>query len=301
MIRIFDKVIKENLTELLTNNNLPLSYLKFSTVTSGSDLSDKVVFFVFKKDTPKPFLCLKTVRNYEAKHAILRNFNNLKKLNKLTDNSPYDHMFAKALYLYDDGENVFSIETICSGRRIKLNKKKLEFIVTEYIKFQEYLTRHNSESTVDIEQFTKEIVTQARLKESDQHEILNFITSLPLTGMRLPRLIQHGDLTEDNALLSKDGLSIIDYDFTGVTDLPGFDLFSFFNRYNQSEVKNLCYKYLPEYFRRIGADLGGDNYDGLFFLYRFIEGNLRKSNSSDPQFANQSAKLIISDFKNIIK
>jgi len=76
MIKLFEKVIKEHLAKYLAEDNLPLSYLKFSTVTSGSGLNDKVIFLVFKNHASLPFLCLKTVRNYEAKQAILRHFHN---------------------------------------------------------------------------------------------------------------------------------------------------------------------------------------------------------------------------------
>src|SRR3989344_5334670 len=110
MIKLFEKVIKEHLAKYLAEDNLPLSYLKFSTVTSGSGLNDKVIFLVFKNHESSPFLCIKTVRNYGAKHAISRNFNNLKKLNTLTRESAHAQLFAEALYLYDDGENIFCIE-----------------------------------------------------------------------------------------------------------------------------------------------------------------------------------------------
>ena len=287
------KVIEEKLPDLVGGTDWPLSFLKYSTPTSGGKLKDKVIFFVFRSRETEPFLCLKTVRNYEAKHVILKNFDNLKKLNTITTGSSYANMFAQALHLHDDGENIFSIETTCPGRRIKMNKKKLKAIVAEYVNFQEYLAEHNSGSMNDIEKFTKEIITSSKLKESDQRELLRFVTSLPLTHMKLPRLIQHGDVTEDNILLSKKRLCISDYDFVGITDLPGFDLFGLFNRYNRFEVRELCYEYLPEYFSRIGADVKASKYEGLLFLYFFIERTLRKPHP----VGSESAERIIADFK----
>ncbi|MBT4209288.1 phosphotransferase, partial [Candidatus Woesearchaeota archaeon] len=209
--------------------------------------------------------------------------------------SPYFDLFAQALYLHDDGENIFSIETICPGKRIKLNKKKLSFVVAEYIGFQEYLAKNSSESVSDIKDFVKEIISKSKLKELDQQKLLQFTETLPLDNVKLPRLIQHGDVTEDNILLSKKRLCIIDYDFVGVTDLPGFDLFGLFSRFNQSEVKELCYKYFPKYFSRIDVDVESNKYKGLLFLYFLIERILRKPHPLE----NESAEKIISDFKDM--
>ncbi|MEK7614401.1 MAG: phosphotransferase [Patescibacteria group bacterium] len=295
MIKIFDKVIRERGPELLAESDFPLCYLKFSTVTSGSRLNDKVIFLVFKNRAPLPFLCLKTVRNYEAKQAISRNFSNLKKLNELTTDSPYAPMFAQALHLYDDGENIFSIETACPGKRVKLNNENLKIVVAEYIGFQQYAAERSGNSITDMAQFAKEIVIHSGLKERDQQELLQFLKSFSLDGFGLPRVIQHGDLTEDNILLSKDKLCVIDYDFVDDIDLPGFDLFGLFRRYNQHEVKALCNKYLPEYFTKIGADIADidvNKHDGLLFLYYFTERILKKRRSSE----GLSAELIISDF-----
>lgn len=293
MIKLINKIILDKLLSIVGNVDTQLSFLKYSTPTSGKNLNDKVIFLVFRPKEKKPFLSVKTVRNYNAKKVIAQNFNNLKKLNLLTINSNYENLFAKALYLYDDGEHIFSIETACSGKRIKLDKKKLDKVVAKYIGFQEYIAQNNTDFIDDMEDFAKVIIAQSGLKELDKQEILVFIASLPLTGIKLPRLVQHGDVTEDNMLLSNGNVCIIDYDFVGLVDIPGFDLFGLFNRYNQHEAKILCYKYLPEYFARIGAEIDGDKYEGLFFLYYFIERTLRKPYL----FEAVSAKQIIFDFK----
>ncbi|MBT6048115.1 MAG: phosphotransferase [Candidatus Scalindua sp.] len=295
MMQLIHKTIVDKLPDLVDGAGGPLSFLKYSTPTSGKSLNDKVIFFVFKPREKVPFLCVKTVRSYDAREIIIRNFDNLKKINTLTASSPYFDLFAQALYLHDDGENIFSIETICPGKRIKLNKKKLSFVVAEYIGFQEYLAKNSSESVSDIKDFVKEIISKSKLKELDQQKLLQFTETLPLDNVKLPRLIQHGDVTEDNILLSKKRLCIIDYDFVGVTDLPGFDLFGLFSRFNQSEVKELCYKYFPKYFSRIDVDVESNKYKGLLFLYFLIERILRKPHPLE----NESAEKIISDFKDM--
>ena len=295
MMQLINKTIIDKLPDLINGAGESLELLKYSTPTSGKSLNDKVIFFVFKPREKVPFLCVKTVRSYDAKETIVRNFDNLKKINTLTASSPYFDLFAQALYLHDDGENIFSIETICPGKRIKLNKKKLSFVVAEYIGFQEYLAKNSSESVSDIKDFVKEIISKSKLKELDQQKLLQFTETLPLDNVKLPRLIQHGDVTEDNILLSKKRLCIIDYDFVGVTDLPGFDLFGLFSRFNQSEVKELCYKYFPKYFSRIDVDVESNKYKGLLFLYFLIERILRKPHPLE----NESAEKIISDFKDM--
>lgn len=295
MIKIFEKVIRENLASYLTENNFPLCYLKYSTVTSGSGLNDKVIFLVFKKHDSLPSLCLKTVRNYEAKEAISRNFNNLKKLNTLTAGSSYARLFAQALHLYDDGENIFSIETACLGKRVNRDKEKLGAVVEDYIGFQEYLARSGGDSMRDMKQLAEETVIKSGLSASDQYKLLGYIAKLPLTNVKLPRVLQHGDLTLDNILWSKNGLCIIDYDYVGSSDIPGFDLFGLFRRFNRVDLLELCKEYFPIYFKKIGGQFEGDNYRGLMFLYHLTEHTQGKLHNSEDILFEQ----IISDFERL--
>jgi len=293
MIQLVEKIIIEKFPDLIDNINVKLSFLKYSTPSSGKNLDDKVIFFVFKANEKSPFLCVKIVRTYLAKNTVIKNFDNLKKLNDLTNNGKCENMFAKALYLFDDGENIFSIETVCPGKKTKFNKKKLKNVVREYINFQDSIKKNSNESIDDLEYFAKDLIKKSNLKELDKQKILRFIGQMSFKDIRLPRIIQHGDVTEDNILLEKDSMSIVDCDFVGFTDVPGFDLFGLFYRFNQSEAKKLCYEYFPEYFAKIGADISVDKYDSLFFLYYFMEHILRKKHISE----RISVDEIISDFK----
>ena len=295
MIKIFEKVIKENLTSYLTDSDFPLSYLKFSTVTSGAGLNDKVILLVFKNRAPSPFLCLKTVRNYGAREAISRNFNNLKRLNKLTDGSPHAHLFAEALYLHDDGKNIFCIETACLGKKINLDESKLRDVVKNYVDFQEYLVKSGGYSMRSMAELAKEAVTKLGLSEKDQHKLLEYVTGLSSAEVRLPKIVQHGDLTPDNLLLSKRGLCIIDYDYVGNSDIPGFDLFGLFHRFGQANLPKLCEEYFPVYFKKIGGKFSGDNYRGLMFLYHLIEHTQGKLHHSE----NISFEKVIYDFEHL--
>ena len=125
MIKLINKTIASELSGVLGGKDTQLSFLKYSTPNSGKNLDDKVIFLVFKSGAKEPFLCVKTVRNYSSKGRVVENFNSLKKLNELTYGSEHQNLFAKALYLYDDGENVFSIEPACKGRKTKLDERPI--------------------------------------------------------------------------------------------------------------------------------------------------------------------------------
>lgn len=295
MIKIFEKTIREHLTGHWTESDFPLSYIKFSTVTSGRGLNDKVIFLVFKNGASLPFLCIKTVRNNEAKEAVLRNFNNLKRLNTLTAGSKYARLFAEALYLYDDGKNIFCIESACLGKKINLDKERLGAVVTEYIDFQEYLAKQDSGSLRDIEQLAKETIAKSGLNEPNQQKLLEYIAKLPLSKIKLPRIIQHGDLTPDNLLLSSNGLCIVDYDYVGNSDIPGFDLFGLFHRFSPADLLKLCEEYFPTYFEKIGGQSVRSDYRRLIFLHHLIE----HIQGSPSNYKAVLPEKIISDFEHL--
>lgn len=295
MIKLFEKVIKEHLGDHVAQSDLPLSYIKFSTVTSGQGLNDKVIFLVFKNRESSPSLCIKTVRNYEAKEAIVRNYNNLKTLNTLTFGSVHSRLFAQALYLHDDGENIFCIETACPGKKVSLNGGKLQDLVKDYIAFQEYLANQGKHALRDIGKMSKETVMKSGLNESSQARLLEYIDTLPTSNIKLPSIVQHGDLTPDNLLLSKNGLCVIDYDYVGNLDIPGFDLFGLFHRFNSADLIALCKEYYPEYFKKIGGQSVTDDYRRLVFLYHLVEHTQGRPQA----LAGVQPEKIISDFEHL--
>ncbi len=168
-------------------------------------------------------------------------------------------------------------------------------MVEDYIGFQEYLAKSGDNSLRDMEELAKETIIKSRLNERDQDKLLGYIAELPLNNVKLPRIIQHGDLTLDNLLFSKNGLCIIDYDYVGSSDIPGFDLFGLFRRFNRANLAKLCEEYFPTYFKKIGGKFEGDNYRGLMFLYHLIEHTQGKLyNSEDVSF-----EQITSDFERL--
>lgn len=269
-----------------------LSFLKYSTPNSGKSLNDKVIFLVFKQGSEEPFLCVKTVRQYGARNVIVRNYNTLQKLNSLTTGSPHGNLFATPLYLYDDGEQVFSIETACRGRKMKFDARTLQKVVEIYTDFNSYVAKNIP--CVELGQFADELISTSGLQASDQAVLREFIKTFSHLSVTLPRIIQHGDLTEDNVLIANDHIAIIDCDFTGITDMPGFDLFGLFFRHDRKHVRELCKTYLPVYFERIGSTLPTEGYETLYFLWYLIE-RIRKSAVEQ----GQSAAKLISDFQHL--
>ncbi len=291
MISLIEKVIKDNKLE---ESNKAFEFLKYSTPSSGKRLDDKVVFFVFRKGEKKPFLCVKSVRYYGARETVIRNFNNLEMLQSIVVGTKFINLFAKPLYLYDDGENIFSFETVCQGYKHKFDKKKLERVVGEYTEFQSSLTPGAHEIT-SLKDYAQVVVMRSGLKPADQHEILGYIDKRSFGSTRLPRIMQHGDITQDNILLAKNHMSIVDCDFINKVDLPGFDLFGLFYRFDRVNVKALCHQYLPRYFVSIGATVMEEDYENLFFVYYLIERTIRKPY----QIETTKGIDVINDFRNI--
>ena len=281
-----------NTIPAFSKNAEELSFIKYSTPTSGKTLNDKVIFLAFKHEAAFPFLCIKTVRNYGARETIVRSFNNLRQLNTLTAGSRYEQMFPHALHLYDDGEHIFSIETACPGGRVNFNRTILRTVVGEYIGFQAHVAKRPLR---DVDELKDMMIHTCGLSEPDQRELRQFYDSLPGTPVRLPIVVQLGDLTEDNMLFSRERTYIVDFDLVGVIDVPGFDLFGLFFRFNQEETAVLAREYFPDYFAQIGAEIGSNEYTRLLFLYYVAERTLRKPYL----LKTMSTEKIIADFSRL--
>ena len=115
MINIITEIIRKN-PGWLWDSKAGLSFMKMNTPSSGKNPNvGKVLIFVFETEQLVPTLCVKTVRTYLAGEVIRNNYNNLKLLESGVKGSSYSNLFAKPLYLHDDGEFIFCVETICPG------------------------------------------------------------------------------------------------------------------------------------------------------------------------------------------
>ncbi len=267
------------------------SFLKYSTPNSGKSLADKVIFLVFAPGAATPSLCIKTVRSYGAREAIVRSFENLKTLNGATAGSPSEALFARALHLHDDGEHVFSVETACEGSRARLSLANFETAIEEYIRFQAHVALPPLRGA---EELAIGVLRDCDLGPQDKGELLRFFDALPPTSFKLPHALQLGDLTEDNMLFSSSGMRIVDYDRVGAIDLPGFDLFGLCLRFARERSHELCEKHLREYFARIEAE-GRGSLVRLLFLYYVAERTIRKSHRT----GDDTASSIIADFSRL--
>lgn len=241
MISIITRVIQKH-PEWFSHPGMPLSFMKVSTPTSGTRVNNgKVLLFVFESGEKIPSLCIKTTRVYSAGDIIRHNYNNLKLLEDGARGSSYVEMFAKPLYLYDDGSLIFCIESICPGIRFSAKTHDIELVMGKYIAWQSYLA-HGNKNVRKLE-----------------------------NGLELPVLIQHGDMTPDNVLISGEDIYLIDYDYTGESLPPGFDIFNFLSKIKRPPEVLRSYndRYFPLYFKSIGAKV--ESYETLFPLYRKAE------------------------------
>jgi len=278
---------------LLNVSGVPdhLSFLKYSTPDSGRSLTDKLVLMGFQPSAALPSVVIKTVRHYAAKQNIVRGFDNLKCLHALTKGSAFEGLFAKPLHLYDDGECVFSAETACTGERVRLTHESLERLVKQFSEFQ----AHAAELPLrGLHELSILILRDCGVSSEGKGELLRFFDSLPPSSLKLPRVLQLGDLTEDNVLMSDESFQIVDYDRVGEIDLPGFDLMGLLYRFDTKDVRRLCEKYLPAYLEKIGAE--GRGLDRLMFLYYVAERTVRK-----PYRQGVSAEDIISGFSKLFQ
>jgi len=263
MIRLMEKILKEKLPQFAEANDR-LDFLKFSTPSSGENLYDKVIFFVFARGDKNPRLCVKTVRNYGAKEAITRNFENLQKLNKLTRDNSCRDIFAEALYLHDDGENIFSVESACAGGKQELTEKNLKILMESYISFQKCCLEKEHDFIQDLRVFGKGLIREGGFKKDDEAKLLDYFDNFSFGNeCSVPKIIQHGDLTLDNMLFTETSLRVVDYDYAGINYLPGFDLFNLFLRYDSSLIRE-DNEYLAGYFDAVG--IKKPCFRPLFFL-----------------------------------
>jgi len=293
MIPFIEKTIRKELGGKYDFRDTKLCFLKFSTPSSGAGLNDKVLFFVFKDDEEEPFLVIKTVRNYEAKFVIEQGFSRLKQLNDLIQNIPYGKMFPHAVYLYDDGkEFIFSVETTCHGKRVGRSEGDLRKILEKYNDWQKDTFSGGKNFTYDINNYYLDVIKTLDLKEKDHKEITDYFLKL-ISGkeIKVSRIPQHGDLTTDNILIGRDGLSIVDCERFGLVTLPGFDIFYILSRFYGRKIDSRYSQALDKYFQMLGIGLKPEPY--LYFIYYLYDLSFKKEYA----LKNKKAKDIISDFE----
>lgn len=283
MIPLLTRLIREH-PEWLQSPAAPLSFMKFSTPASGTGTGTdkgKVLLFVFEEGSEEPSLCVKTTRTYPVGDVIRRNHANLQLLEEGVRGSEHSRLFARPLHLHDDGESIFCIESVCPGEMFSSQARAVELVVEEYSAWQRHLAR-TAESVwraKDVQDLVRGTIDMLGLSKTSALALWDHYQKFPLNkDTQLPMLVQHGDMTPDNVLISSDGIHLIDYDYVGVNMLPGFDLFNFLlkSKRHAGPFRSYGERYFPSYFRSIGAR--AESYEGILFAF-YLQELFRKKNA----------------------
>lgn len=233
MINILTEIIKKN-PNWLTCPGSELSFMKVSTPASGKELNrGKVLIFVFEKNEIFPTLCVKTARTYSGGEIIKLNFSHLQLLTDSLVNTAHKDLFAKPLHIYDDNKIIFSIESACQGEMFSSQNKSIASVFEKYTQWQESLTNSTARTLriQDLNKIATDFIDALLCSEETKTELSNYYKSFALDPeTELPELLQHGDMTPDNVLVNGENIHIVDYDYVGLSRIPGFDLFHFFSK-----------------------------------------------------------------------
>jgi len=278
MIHKVTKVIREH-PEWLRSKDSVLSFMKVSMPTSGTVFDKglgKVIIFVFEQGQTTPTICIKTVREYRAREVIRRNYNNLKLLSAGVSGSAFESLFVSPLYLYDDGNDIFCVESVCPGVMLSAQAGGADLVIEKYMLWQAHLAQTASRflSSQDMMEYVNTSMEALKLPEIATNTLRKYLKRFPMsTNVRLPVLVQHGDMTPDNVLIEGDNICLVDYDYVGVNILAGFDLFNFLSKssHQRQSLRAACSLYFPRYFESIGATT--ETYDNLLFIYYLEECN----------------------------
>lgn len=292
------------LTELIRKNNwlhrkdAELSFMKASTPASGSKAGNgKVIIFVFEKGRKTPTLCVKTTRVYAAGNVIKQNYEGLTRLKEMVRGSENDSLFTEPLHIYDDGKVIFYIESVFPGERFSARGRDMDFVIQKYIAWQKEIKKEFGKILylADIDKMAFDAIASLQLSQDSVTALRKYYEChRPSPKIELPVIIQHGDMTPDNVLVSKDKVCLVDYDYVGLFNIPGFDLYHFFLKTKSRNMTLLdtCQKYLPEYFKSIGANV--ENFDALLFVYYLIE-SVRKGTGG------KNGDEVIAAFESLLK
>ncbi len=297
MITHVKEIIEKN-KQWLKNPHSELSFMKMSTPASGREVHQgKVLIFVFEKGQKYPTICVKTTRTHLGAEIIKRNFENLKAITAGVEGTEFADMFSKPLYFHDDGSIAFLIETVCPGEMFSSQEKSIGFVFEKYCAWQEEIARTSERMlrVLDLDKIVSDFTAVLPVTSEAKEEIKKYYKKYTLDPKTvLPELVQHGDMTPDNVLVSGDSLYLIDYDFVGLSTVPGFDLFHFISKskHGAHYFRELCEHYFPKYFERVGATV--TDYEPILFIY-YIQESLRKG------VGGKNGKEIIDNFEYLLQ
>lgn len=301
MIASLKQVIRAN-PQWLRTSDADLSFLKMSTTGYLHEPEGgKVLLFVFERGEKQPTICAKTTRTHATGTVIRRNYFNLRLLAEGVRGSDYRELFAKPLYLHDRDNLIFSLESVCHGEKLALVPRNTPLVLKKFIGWQSHLSVNakkiwNFESIANLANKT---IKSLGLSEVSTLVLKDFYKYLAVDPeIRLPALIQHGDFTVDNVLVSRDGVCLVDCDYVGISTLPGFDLFNlFFKSGNRlGSLQTNCDKYFPRYFATIGARVLPEAYASIWFIHYLRERQRKKHLAT---YREKSGEEIVDSFRSL--
>lgn len=281
MIDIITNVIRQH-PEWLATSEPKLSWLKVSTPSSGAaGKIGKVLLLVFEAGVSQPTLCVKTVRAYSDKELIIRNYHNLEGVYANIKDTKFREMFARPLELYDDGAAIFSIESACIGV-MPVTQEQLGVVLEHYTAWQTHLASQAKQvlDREDLSAMINAVLGSLDLPHDVEKVVRDYVEAHPISSqIQIPKLLQHGDLTPDNVLVSGNQVFLLDYDYVGEHYLAGFDIFNFLAKIvlNNGTPYDKCQRYLSRYFQQIGATI--EVHEGLLFIY-YLQELARKKNKA---------------------
>lgn len=302
MIRQLTDLIQKH-PEWLRQPGAALSFLSGSTPASGKKHgTGKVLLFVFENGQKTPTLCVKTTRAFAAQSAVKKNYDNLQLLTDGVRGTTCAEMFAKPLYSYEEKNTAFCVESVCSGDKFSAKCGPVHVVLGAYQAWQKELVERDQKSggnkkillTADLEKIALDTIDALKLAGDSARKLRNYFQKLSLPkNIRVPAVVQHGDMTPDNVLISGSSVFLIDYDYVGVSMVAGFDLFHFLSKTKERGMsfRSRFETYFPAYLTAVGATV--ESYDALLFIY-YVQESLRKG------YAGKNGDEIIEDFEALL-
>ncbi len=284
------KQIEKELTKVLEKrlvDSRDLYFLKYNTALSGTGLGNKVLLFVFGKGQSEPIAVVKTVRSYTDASVIRSGFTRLMQLNTQVKDIECSALFPEALSLYDAGHEIFSVESVCVGRKSDVTKD-LPLIMGQYTKLSQYMQKQLDSALTLTAQYGKKLIDALEGPQESKDYLWKYCAEIwGDTEIVLPSISQHGDFTFDNIRVEKEVVHIIDCDTFGAITIPGYDIFHLIVRSKLPSWKDIFF----EYWKHMELPSVPDK--RLFFLYYLHELFIKK----DYILKRKSVEVIIAEFE----
>jgi hypothetical protein len=296
MVEYLKKFILDNWDEWFdTAKPVNLDFLK--THAGQAIRNKKVGFFVFNHN--KPIIFAKTVRDKKLNSIITDGFDKLKAINGcLKDNS-----VPEAICCDHYQDTAFSLEGAINGKQFHSFKRPedLKKFLEWFFRFQQSMKNGKEMNGDRLQEYLASLVNdfiRAYCLEDDLVSLINNIVGdlrQEINSLKLPLVVQHGDLTPDNALIDNNQVKVIDWDNFGKINLPLFDLLVFLQRWSAIRNIDFLVKYnsvIQKYFDEFSIDKKALKF--LVFCYYLLDFLRKKEalTNHDKEYLKERLKEI---------